>query len=351
MRGKYSMSRNQKTYSKRLNRRNILKMSVDNKSVSTLDGFVSNIAKLGLTICFVFYSIGFVIWQSYLARYGLSIGGMFQFHFITAACCYFLVAVIFMLPPALILLVLYEKKYFEDKLSVYKVLSFWFVIVVFFSFFVFPDNQSLEKDIFIDIYIKILVLYALVRFLLSKFYKQSSLYLFFSSEKIIFLFLFVIIIGLLYFRESVDKLFFLITLILYLSARAWHIDIPSLKGISSKFELSLKILTIFCFFIVHWHWFGKTQFGKISKVAGGGRPELAYLIPSESAIELFEQNFNIPVHSGMAGPVAILVKTEKELIFIKKDEIDKKNKIFANSISLELLRGIKYQANPGTEKI
>jgi len=66
--------------------------------------------------------------------------------------------------------------------------------------------------------------------------------------------------------------------------------------------------------------FATSQFGSIAKHVGGGKPETAYIRFSPQQHEL-AQSLNIPVATnltlgkGFVGPIAVLLRSDKELIF------------------------------------
>jgi hypothetical protein len=74
-------------------------------------------------------------------------------------------------------------------------------------------------------------------------------------------------------------------------------------------------------------YFGSFQFKHIPKQVGGGEPEKAYLKFSTQNREIAEA-LNIPPTTnsaklnGLYGPVAILLRSEKELIFLDYQELN-----------------------------
>jgi len=66
--------------------------------------------------------------------------------------------------------------------------------------------------------------------------------------------------------------------------------------------------------------FGVSQFGSLPKTIGGGRPELAMIRFSSS-----EQNLgsalDLPFTNGFYGPVAILLRSEKEILFVPAKDL------------------------------
>jgi hypothetical protein len=92
----------------------------------------------------------------------------------------------------------------------------------------------------------------------------------------------------------------------------------------------IKILIItFCalVFVGNIQLFGAAQFGKISRQMGGGKPETAYVkfAPQYSDMPTL---LDIPVvaksgfSSGFAGPVQILIRSDKQLIFLTSTNVN-----------------------------
>jgi hypothetical protein len=101
-----------------------------------------------------------------------------------------------------------------------------------------------------------------------------------------------------------------------------------LKELKAEVPNSYKVLYVFIISLAllgNIQYFGKYQFQYIPKQVGGGKPEAAYLKFSPERKELAESLNLTPaadanISSGFYGPVAILLRSENEIIFLDYQE-------------------------------
>ena len=73
-------------------------------------GILAEITKFTLVVVFILYAIGFIIWHSYLAEYGVSSVEFLQTEYLSAALCYVFLFAVLGVPPALISAIWIENK-------------------------------------------------------------------------------------------------------------------------------------------------------------------------------------------------------------------------------------------------
>ena len=76
---------------------------VSNQSGFELHKNFSEATKYTVFIIFILYSIGFVIWHSYLGKFGVSAIAFLQAEYLAAAFCYLFVLATLSIPPVLLL--------------------------------------------------------------------------------------------------------------------------------------------------------------------------------------------------------------------------------------------------------
>jgi len=90
--------------------------------------------------------------------------------------------------------------------------------------------------------------------------------------------------------------------------------------------------------------FGTYEFGAIPKAVGGGKPEMAMIRLSDSDVGLssFLSDNGGTNGSRIIGPVAILLRTDKEVIFVDGKDVGKTNNVSAKQIRVDLIQAINY---------
>src|SRR5207245_2326329 len=139
---------------------------------------------------------------------------------------------------------------------------------------------------------------------------------------------FFIILGLLNLLTipELSKWFLLSTTLLYGAVyQIYGANIRTLWKESSALIRFVVCILIALVFAAHAQQFGAFQFGKIKRQVGGGRPETAYLRFASNHADI-PLSLNIPAItnnsylSGFVGPVSVLFKSEKEIVFVNEAE-------------------------------
>jgi hypothetical protein len=143
----------------------------------------------------------------------------------------------------------------------------------------------------------------------------------------------------LFFNSDIDKSFLFVTMgYWFLSSRQLGI---SLKDTWPKSGILLRFMIcigVFLSFLLYVNIFSITQFGKIPKGVGGGKPENVYLVFSSQhcgaaeSMNLHKVN-NLRSTNSIFGPVGIILKTENEITFINYSELNTP-KVFTNGFRL-----------------
>jgi hypothetical protein len=303
----------------------------------------SNVTKFTVFFAFAIYTIGFIIWQSYLGNFGISLTSFLQTEYISAAFCYIIVFSCLAYPSLFIithiLLVLTKSNYGLLKAKKVSDTINIGMLVIFLLILIFIPLENIWKgfDTFpLNHFASGYVLSILVGFILAKLSKNKTKYrlLFgFYNTKILDVYFTILFILIIIVDKDIDKLF-----ILYSLMAAALISLLSFKEAYKDLPTSHKVLYIFIIslaFLGNIIYFGKYQFQHIPKQVGGGRPETAFLEFSTEHKELAE-SINIPPsgtnNAGqLYGPVAILLRSDSEIIFIN---INNSNRIVDSTSSI-----------------
>ena len=218
-------------------------------------GILGEVSQYAILGAFVLYSVGFLIWHSYLANFGMSSVGFLQTEYLSAAFCYLLIMALFGVPSAL----LFERaiKWLKNRLtppskriddaetrkskaeSFSSFVYLWFMLIWFASGAIFPQYQSGTNQILTLVWICVSALFlafAIVqlvcrwRFTNSPFYKRIK-----NVEPFNFWFLANIVYGLVA-NVGVSKHFLVATLFIY--PLAW------LFLVAASSDSHVKIITI-----------------------------------------------------------------------------------------------------------
>lgn len=295
----------------------------------------SNIAKFTVFIAFAFYTLGFIIWQSYLGNYGLSSISFLQTEYVSAAFCYSIIFTAFSLPLMFILAhtVMIFTKVEQGMLKRFTVsdtmvagyLVFGLLIVIFIPglpeakvFAHFPLNHIIFMT----------AAFLLLGIILNKIRpaeKRSPLKLGFYNAAVMDTYLIVIGLIVMFSESEVSKTFIIYSLVVavlirFASFKDLHKNIPYSHKICLSFALLLLLLG-------NIQYFGKYQFQYIPKQVGGGRPEMAYLKFSSLHKELpdslgLQPAVGLINAKDVYGPVAILLRSENEIIFLNSERSD-----------------------------
>lgn len=291
---------------------------------------------------FILYSIGFLIWHSYLAEYGVSSFEFLQAEYFSATICYLVFVTMFALPPALLYMVLLEREKI-GSVDASTIIFIWYTISYQFLGRFFPNYMSSISFPLMIIISVIMVLMCGYAALLGFFtmnlhfkwtikwgWKRSPKAMGNKVRKLNFVTIGIIAIGVIYCFSipELSKPFLILSLFLYpVLAYGFDMGGRNLLGESNLWKEgrnSIKILIVtFCVLVIvgNIQLFGTAQFGKISRQMGGGKTETAYVrfAPQYSDLSTL---LNIPIvaktdsPSGFAGPIQILMRSDKQLVFL-----------------------------------
>ena len=135
---------------------------------------LSALGSVGLFLLSTGYILGYVIWSSYLGKYGIHSQDFFRSDFLSAALCYVLFLLVLATPTTYLFAYLYLDKLDIGKLSWGLLIFWWYLLQRFTSFF----NISPRDFVLYPInFYSVLLFVALVHILLSFFRKR------FKNEK------------------------------------------------------------------------------------------------------------------------------------------------------------------------
>ena len=345
---------------------------------------------------FVFYVFGFVIWHSHLSQYGVNTPSLWKIEFFSASLCYFMVVVSISFPAAFLFAratsARVETAFIKaNGVSVYPLLFLYAFLLSQVSFLFFGTSIYLNTGalgVILVILSLLQVSWALflrVRELVkkpigSRLGKLLGHHLWFAG------FALALSLTALIRSERVDGFFFFSTFMLYPS-------LTFLGGFQVElywrgFSPPLKMLALVCagfVLISHARMFGNRQFGRIPQAVGGGQPLKALLVfgpeqrnlTSLLSIPQFNQTNSNPTptvstNSGPTtntstsvsttnvstltsmvqpvaqtqafyGPVSILMKSEREIVFFVPTVNSKTNLLpHAKMIRSEQVQAIEF---------
>ena len=313
-----------------------VKMPSVTLSKDEVQRFFNEATKYTIFGIFILYSIGFLIWHSYLAEYGVSSFEFLQAEYFSATICYLIFVTMFALPAALLYMVLLEKKKIGN-VDASAIVFIWSTISYQFLARFFPNYLSNISSTLMNV---ILIVTALMLVYVA-FYGFLTINLHFKWTvkwgwkrtpeamrnlvgKLNFVTVSVLAVGIIYCFSipELSKPYLIFSLFLY-------------PVLSYGFEMGgrnhwnegggfIKILIVtFCALVIvgNIQLFGAAQFGKISRQMGGGKAETAHVrfAPQYSDMPTL---LDIPIvaktdsPSGFAGPIQILVRSDKQLVFL-----------------------------------
>jgi len=145
-------------------------------------------------------------------------------------------------------------------------------------------------------------------------------------------------------NKQVDKTFLFDSLFFYSTVVFLYIDSPLLKEPNLKHpSTQLLVYTLIIVgFVNHVAAFGAKQFVFIPRAIGGGKPELAMIKLSTTNAALAGFLSGTTNNSGIIGPEAVLLRTDKGIIFVDAKDLDKTDKQFAKQMRMDLIEAISY---------
>jgi len=284
--------------------------------------------KYTVLVIAVLYAMGFIIWHSFLGTYGVSSIGFLQAEYLSAAICYILLVACFTMPLAVLLdHLLKPRDPSKPGSTLSYLISVWYLITIQLLSMFFPGSPEsrLAKTYMVAAF-ALLVSYLIGLVALRKRCGSSPWYKFISELDLFTL----IMMGYLVIRtvqnSSISLMFILLSVCLYL-VFFYHTG-QDLRKTWPAAGLKVRSLLacLMCLLIIsNLNVFGNSQFGKIHRGVGGGKPEQAYLKFSAQHQDL-PFALRIPATQCFSpsntfyGPVEILLRSDKELIFLNPAE-------------------------------
>ncbi len=311
---------------------------------------LSEAAKFTIFGAFALYALGFLIWHSYLAEYGVASLQFLQTEYLSAAFCYLIIVAMFGVPAGLIYEVWFSNlrnRFAAQRVSVnkstptlpaskavYAILSVWTLLILQVGLKMFPSSSIMTSGITSarQFWTRLIVWCVtcaglvvgmhLLKIFLSKKYAKSRYAVIWEHINVNELFGLVLCIYLLSKNTTLDASFLLVTIGIYplVSVHLWSSEgRPAVR--------TVVVIGIVMVVVLHAQFFGSTQFGRLSRSWGGGKPERAYVKFSKSYPELGDSlNLslveNIPSLKGIFGPVSMLLRSDKELVFVNEAELN-----------------------------
>jgi ribosomal protein S17E len=318
---------------------------------------VGEAAKYSVFAVFVLYSIGFIIWHSYLGSYGVSSVVFLQAEYLAAAFCYLFILATFAVPPVLLTKALFgniKKKGLYgvagwDKNWLF-VVSLWFFLSSRITNVFLPGSYNLtNKGQKAEVaFFALMVLHIILFFICAvkagywnffmygnnwketeaaRNWKTSMFFRLIVRSEYFGLYTLALLLITLIFNPQIDGGFLFFTIFLYATATI---------GVSSNFIETWKtsdliiralIIVFICITLVsNIQLFAVNQFGKIPKSVGGGKAETAYikLSPQNSDVAA---SLNIPtatsagLPNGFVGPIGVLLRSDKEILFVNYADV------------------------------
>lgn len=313
-------------------------------SKSELQSFFSEATKYTVFGLFVLYSIGFLIWHSYLGNYGVFSFEFLQTEYFSATICYLVFVAMFALPPVLLFSRWFGKRELNGTTDpIYFIFFVWYIISQQFIGRFFPGSSVQMSQPALNlmlIFVGVLGCYVTILFIVflnlhfqwsvSRGWKWSPITIhgFVRKWDLITLSMVVILSANFLTIHELSKTFLLVTAFLY-PMLAYGIG-GNAHDLWHKGGTIYKILIFtFCALIVigNIQLFGAAQFGNISRQMGGGKPETAFVRFASQHLEL-ATSLNIPpatnigVSNGFVGPIEILFRTDKQVTFLNQAEAD-----------------------------
>lgn len=347
------------------------------KQTSSTWTFLTELVQIGFVIAFVCYATGYIIWHSYLGQYGFSPAiGLWQVEFLSAAFCYFLLFVSFAAPPALLFFSFVRRRQLQKQTFVAFVIVWTYILLRVESLY-FPGQSAAtnQRLIALAIVAGIGASQLLLVFALRRKFPTSKMRLAFAHREW-FLMYPTALFAALFFIKVPTPLFFGSLATFFVTALGGLAGIDILENWRSKsfrvffsFAISLLLLT-------NVREFGRDVFKFIPRSVGGGKPQLASLkfvsgrddlrkwvseaVTNEistltnALVNRTNSNWvtnisftivtNLPpaAKHGFVGPLLILFRSEKEIVFLDTLPHDSTNKVRAKQISAEAVEAIEF---------
>ncbi|MBI3850104.1 MAG: hypothetical protein HY298_07425 [Verrucomicrobia bacterium] len=292
---------------------------------------LSEVTKYTVLAAFVLYSIGFLVWQSYLSQYGVTAIGFLKAEYISAAFCYLFVLITLGGPTAVFCdrWRTWRQGKGDDK-TIEILAGFWFLLVFRLIYVFFPDTSRVNPSFSVTTWVIVLMVGFLVCYVVCAIWWRNSKFttMLRPSDFSIAVFCLVTVSALLY-DKGLYNAFVFWTMLLYWVV--FYMLSGNLRDAWANSTFMVRILLVSLILLVlisNVQLFGTSVFGLIPRQVGGGKPETAFirLSPEHSDIatplNLVNTN-NVAVSNNLFGPVSILLRSEKEIIFVNYAELNR----------------------------
>jgi hypothetical protein len=280
-------------------------------------GGVTQYSVLGV---FLLYAVGFVIWHAYLGRFGVSAIPFLQTEYISAAFCYSLFVALLTLGPMLVIRQVSLRLHgIRGKPTNLAIALLWGLVWLLASatFFESPTDVRIPLAV-LRVLGVIIIVHSLFGLILRLKFPHSKLFSIAVDYEYVPAYFVLLIVATAAFTPGANPFFVVLTLVFIPGCIAMTMQ---LQELSSEFRRPIQAIFICIIAMLHIAIFGDVQFGAISREIGGGKPEKAYLrfSPLTSGLDAslnLTTVTNNAFTNGFVGPVAILLRTEKDFIFI-----------------------------------
>jgi len=321
-------------------------------------GIANEATKYTVFAVFILYVLGFLIWHSYLGKYGLSSISFLQTEYLSAAICFIIMFIFFGLPPAL----LYERwtrRTETRKPSAFDFTFFtlliWSVICMLLQGFFFQAEGAYARSIrkiargLMFAFIPLSLLWLLLRAKWMKGGKSKWLSVLdrLNPAVVAVFSIWVLCVANLY--PAVNEAFLLATAFSVVGAM-YAGKLIGQDWVAMRMMAKVLICITVCLgLIFNVLLFGDVQFGQIPRDVGGGRPEVAYVKFSEQSKDIARSLglpavTNIAPLNGFHGPISILLKSDKEIVFVNFAEAHLSNpvRLRAKQVRSEMIDVVVY---------
>jgi hypothetical protein len=303
---------------------------------ATLSSWIQTVAGAAVGIVFCLYTVGFVIVNSFLARFGVRAGAVFTFDYVAAALCYF----VFVAAVAAPIWVIYHAltKPDTDKADLSKrmwaTLAIWNALIYIFRPLYFPDSPASKWSWVNTTWAIILGLHLLLLLLISRLLPKTErpeviearnkLKDFLKHRLFVVGYITSLSFIFLLQEPNLDGLFVFTAASLYAGAMflmGTGISVWDLKEHLKRREIQLLwAVSLICLILANASTFGKRQYPLLPTIVGGGRPST---ITIKMADYRSLGDSLLPITNGLIGPVLLLYQSDSEICVITKSTFAK----------------------------
>lgn len=285
------------------------------RRTATLYRIAATAGSLGIVTLAIAYILGYVVWNSYLGKYGLHLDDFLRLEYLSGAVCYLLFSFIWGLPVLyLALYIHFGKSANLGPLHKTMMIPWLYLVLESMLFFSLSGSKPATLTYYEPraLILEIGLIHLVIFGLFKKRLQNSSVGRVVSWGGWWPLYGLLFVVALLIAAPNANLDFILsygatagtISYFANINREAWQ---------NHKFVVNISI-TVCAFLILlnNAKEFGDKQFALIPKQDGGGFPERARLLATPSARSSFESLNLHPDSVGWVGPIRILARTEKD---------------------------------------